>query len=50
MSIKVDEKKIYCEHDNSDNCIHVGYCFAIKKVYDILIDNGFRPPKNIDLS
>lgn len=41
------EKKLVCELDQSDCCLHVGYAFAVKEVYDILIAHGFRLPKNI---
>ncbi|AFU57260.1 hypothetical protein Ngar_c03420 [Candidatus Nitrososphaera gargensis Ga9.2] len=43
--INDQEKQLFCEFDNSADCCHVGFCFAIKEVYEILIDHGFRPPK-----
>jgi hypothetical protein len=39
------EKRLECEQDNSSECIHVGFCFAIPSVYRILIKNGFRKPR-----
>jgi hypothetical protein len=38
-------KALICRTDKSDSCIHVGFCYAVREVYDILIDAGFKPPK-----
>ncbi len=49
VNVYVDdkEKQLRCDADNSTDCYHVGFCYAIKEVYEILIDHGFRPPRRI---
>ncbi|HEX7033057.1 MAG TPA: hypothetical protein VF172_08660 [Nitrososphaera sp.] len=41
------EKQLRCDMDNSNDCYHVGFCYATREVYEILIDHGFRPPRRI---
>jgi hypothetical protein len=36
---------MYCRYCERDDCLHVGFCFAIREVNKILIERGFRPPK-----
>ena len=38
-------KQLHCEFDNEIDCLHVGFCFAVPKVYDKLVEHGFRPPR-----
>jgi len=45
VTVKAEAKKLWCETHDNDCCVHIGFCFGIKKVYEKLIDNGFRPPK-----
>jgi len=40
-----DKVALYCQEDNSENCVHVGFCYALPQVYKALIKKGFRPPK-----
>lgn len=37
------EKKLYCEKHESNDCLHVGFCYAIPEVYNVLIERGFNP-------
>jgi hypothetical protein len=37
-------KALNCEEDAATDCIHVGFCLALPKVYKILLGKGFRPP------
>lgn len=39
------KKKLHCDIDKDNNCIHVGFCFAIPEVFKVLIDNGFKEPR-----
>ncbi len=34
-----------CDLDNSENCVHVGFVFALPQFYRILKEKGLRPPK-----
>lgn len=36
-----DRKVLWCEYDQSENCIHVGYAWAIPKVVKALKPNNF---------
>jgi hypothetical protein len=41
----IGKKIMYCRHCERDDCLHVGFCFAIKEVNKVLIERGFKPPK-----
>ena len=36
---------LYCGHDHSDNCVHIGFAWSIPKVYKALIAHGQKMPK-----
>ena len=38
-------KKLQCSYDKNSDCVHVGYCFGIPKIYKTLIQHGFKPKK-----
>ncbi len=41
------KKELQCHSDNTHCCVHVGFCFAIPEVYKVLIEHGFKQPKDI---
>jgi hypothetical protein len=41
----IGKKIMYCRYCERDDCLHVGFCFAIREVNKILIERGFKPPK-----
>lgn len=43
LTINAEKQKLHCEHHDNEDCIHVGFCFGVKKVYDVLISSGFKP-------
>lgn len=45
VEIHSDMKSLYCRYCSTDNCKHVGFCFAIREVYLELRKRGFRLPK-----
>ncbi len=49
VELSADDKSLYCRYCETDNCIHIGFCFAIKDVNRILIKHGFRKPRIITL-
>lgn len=48
VSIDGAEKRLICQLHHTDSCVHVGFCYGVKEIYEVLIDSGFRPPKHID--
>ncbi len=40
-----EKRVLYCLYCESDNCIHVGFSFAIKEVAKVLKVYGFKEPK-----
>ena len=36
---------LYCSVDHSDNCVHIGFAWALPKVYKVLVSRGQRPRK-----
>ncbi len=41
----IGKRILYCRYCEKDNCLHVGFCFAIKEINKALIERGFRQPK-----
>jgi hypothetical protein len=33
---------LFCDHDRSDNCVHIGFAWAIPKVYKFLSAHGHK--------
>lgn len=44
VNICREGKALYCEEDASTDCMHVGFCLALPKVYKVMLDRGFTPP------
>jgi hypothetical protein len=36
---------LYCSLDHSDSCVHIGFAWAIPKVYKVMEAHGKRMPK-----
>ncbi len=45
VEVHYDKKVLHCREHNSNECLHVGFCFAIRDVYKVLVERGFRQPK-----
>jgi hypothetical protein len=41
----IGKKIMYCRHCERDDCLHVGFCFAIREVNKALVERGFKQPK-----
>ena len=38
------DKVLFCSVDRSDNCVHIGFAWAIPKVYKVMQARGERKP------
>jgi hypothetical protein len=38
------DKVLFCSLDDSDNCVHIGFAWAIPKVYKVMNARGERKP------
>jgi len=41
----IGKRFLYCRYCERDDCLHVGFCFAIREVNKMLIERGFKRPK-----
>ena len=41
----IGKRFLYCRYCERDDCLHVGFCFAIKEVNKVMVKRGFRMPK-----
>ena len=41
----IGKRFLYCRYCNRDDCLHVGFCFAIREINKMLIEKGYRKPK-----
>ncbi len=45
VSLKVNPDgsfKLFCEFDNSDSCVHVGYAYSLPELYRMLKEKGIK--------
>ncbi|GIU72418.1 MAG: hypothetical protein KatS3mg003_1897 [Candidatus Nitrosocaldaceae archaeon] len=42
-----DKRLLYCRYCEKDDCLHVGFCFAIREVNNELVKRGFKLPRDI---
>ncbi|MGD1834216.1 MAG: hypothetical protein ACPKPY_05010 [Nitrososphaeraceae archaeon] len=43
--INAKKKELQCDFCEKTDCLHIGFCFAVPQIYNVLIENGFRPRK-----
>ena len=43
--VTVREKSLTCDVDQKDDCVHVGFAYALPEVYKLMEKLGIRPPK-----
>ena len=41
----IGKRFLYCRHCEREDCMHVGFCFAIREVNKILVEKGFKKPR-----
>ena len=44
VEVKIRKGELVCDLDNSNNCIHIGFAYAIPEVYKVLGLMGKKPP------
>ncbi|MFQ5969285.1 MAG: hypothetical protein ACE5J2_02160 [Nitrososphaerales archaeon] len=45
VEIHGGERMLWCREDKTDDCDHIGFCWAQSDVYKELRKHGFKPPK-----
>ena len=43
--VTVQGKGLTCDVDDSDDCIHIGFAYALPQVYRVMEKLGIKPPK-----
>ena len=43
--VSVGEKGLMCDVDARDDCVHIGFAYALPQVYKVMEKLGVRPPK-----
>lgn len=43
--VLIREKGLICDVDNKDDCVHIGFAYALPQVYKVMEKLGIRPPK-----
>ncbi|MEM4318080.1 MAG: hypothetical protein QW776_05080 [Candidatus Nitrosocaldus sp.] len=41
----IGKRFLYCRYCERDDCLHVGFAFAIREVNKVLVERGFKQPK-----
>jgi predicted CopG family antitoxin len=41
----VGKRFLHCRHCERDDCLHVGFCFAVREINKVLVERGFKQPK-----
>lgn len=45
VEVQARDGKLVCLKDHREDCVHVGFCFAIPEVYKVLAEHGLKAPK-----
>lgn len=43
--LTVKKMDLYCDIDNTSNCIHIGYAWSIPRVYQVMKEKGRKLPE-----
>jgi hypothetical protein len=43
-----DGEELYCKLDDTNNCVHIGYAWAIPKLYRTMMEYGMKRPDKIE--
>ena len=41
----VGKRFLHCRYCERDDCLHVGFCFAVREINKALVERGFKQPK-----
>jgi predicted CopG family antitoxin len=41
----IGKRFLYCRYCERDDCLHVGFCFAVREINKVLVERGFKRPK-----
>jgi hypothetical protein len=41
----IGKRFLYCRYCERDDCMHVGFCFAVREINKALVEKGFKQPK-----
>lgn len=45
VELRVRDGDLYCDHDRSKSCVHVGFAWSIPRVYRVMKEHGSKRPK-----
>ncbi|BBE42476.1 hypothetical protein [Conexivisphaera calida] len=45
VEVRLVNDDLFCELDQRDDCVHVGFAYAIPEVYNAMVARGKRPPQ-----
>ncbi|WP_174448314.1 hypothetical protein [Conexivisphaera calida] len=45
VEVRLVNNDLFCELDQRDDCVHVGFAYAIPEVYNAMVARGKRPPQ-----
>jgi len=45
VELRVRDGDLYCDHDRSKSCVHVGFAWSIPRVYKVMKEHGSKRPR-----
>jgi hypothetical protein len=45
VELRVRDGDLYCDHDRSKSCVHIGFAWSIPRVYKVMKEHGSKRPK-----
>jgi hypothetical protein len=45
VELRVRDGDLYCGHDRSKSCVHIGFAWSIPRVYKVMKEHGSKRPK-----
>lgn len=43
IEVQIKDSNLYCLYHEVEECVHIGFCYAIPDVYKRLMEIGFKP-------
>ena len=45
VELRVRDGDLYCDHDRSKSCVHIGFAWSIPRVYKVMREHGSKRPR-----
>lgn len=47
VELTFQDNVLFCDHDHTDNCVYIGFAWALPKVYKLMVARGLGQKKSV---